>query len=85
MIDLDDIIMTTNEVRRWWSPPGKDGGGPLDGSGLSSVRGKEGHRVEAEARGKERRKRSHLNFVREERGSAMAEDEVLVQRWRGSS
>lgn len=64
MIDLDDIIMATNEVRRWWSPPGKDGGGPLGRSGLFSVWGKEGHRVEAEARGKERMKYEHLKFWR---------------------
>ena len=39
MIDLDDIIMITNEVRRGgWSPPGKDGAGPWTGQDFSLFR-----------------------------------------------
>ena len=62
MIDLDDIIMITNEVRPVVAPPGKGEGGPLDRSGLFCVWGKQGHRVEAEAPEKERIKCSHLKF-----------------------
>lgn len=41
MIDLDDIIMITNEVRPLggrWSPPGKDRAGPWTGQDFSLFR-----------------------------------------------